>query len=207
MGKSQRDVPALIKARKAFDIGNVHATSHYPHGTTWSTPVGWSRVMWPQHGALYIVFSYGTAIGWIDKWGRAKKTPQTYSNSTSRHQGLLYTLEDDPVLTGTPADWHVPDMLDHERYMQWLKDRADRRTEQARAAQQRRYWTPERIAAKEARERAKEIADLYDIKPGVALRALTQAPDELTEEDAIASLTGTQRTRDASESTGSLTHA
>jgi|SRR6478735_60745 len=208
MGKTLGDVPSLIKARKAFQIGNMKADNFYAAGgSAFSIPTGWANVMWPQRGSLYVVYSYGTAIGWIDQWGRAKKTPETFSNTTSRHQGLLYTLVDDVNIGPLPPEALKIDQEDHERYVRWLQARADRRTEQARAARQRRYWTPERLAAKEARERAKEVADLYGIKPGVALRALTQTPDELTIEDTIASLTGVRVTRDAMESTGPLTHA
>ena len=93
------------------------------------------------------------------------------------------------------------------RIADYHKEVAERRAEQRRYSAQRRYWTPERIAAKEAREQAKEVAALYGVKARVALQAITQAPEEMTVEDAIASLTGVRVTRDATEHSDRVTHA
>jgi hypothetical protein len=197
---SQRDVPALIRARKAFTIGNVSATSHYPDGVP-STPYkGMNRLMWPQPGALYIIYSYTTPIAWIDQWGRAKRTPQRFSTTTSRHQSLCYYLDDDAKVTGRKRDRDRQDKIDEMRYLDYLREREEARIAGRRRTQQRRYWTPERVAAKEARDRAKDVAELYGVKHKEALKAITRAPDEFTLEEALASLTGGRVTRDAKES-------
>lgn len=207
MRYTQRDVPALIAARKAFDIGNMSATTHYPHGIGFTPSKGQNNVMWPVTRALYIVYSYSTPIAWIDQYGRAKRTPQHFSVTTSKHMSRVWSMKDDAKITGKKADRERQDKIDTMRYNDYLQARAEVRAEQQRHAQQRRYWTPERLAAKELREQAREVAKLYGIKVTDATRALTRAPDEFSTEDAIASLTGTRPTRDAEDSPGSLTHA
>jgi hypothetical protein len=193
MSTSQREVPALIKARKPFKAGEMSATRHYHTGGISYTPnKGWNTVMWPTTGALYIIYSFDTPIAWIDAYGRAKRSPQWYSQRTSRHQSLLYTLADDARITGLKADRERQDKIDAMRTADYHAAVAAERGARQRMAQQRRYWTPERIAAKELREQAKEVAALYGLKTADAKRALTQAPDEMSIEDAIASLTGTR---------------
>ena len=206
MGRTLGDIPALIAKREAFTIGNMYARVHAA-GHNGSPYRGWNAVDWPRNGCTYIVYSYQTPIAWIDEFGRAIHTRQHFSNTTSRHIGYTYTLESDPKIRGRKRDRDRLDREADERWRQYLQDKADRRREDAKRARQRRYWTPERLAARQLRDRASEVADLYGIGKREALRMLTQAPEETSIEEVIASLTGTRATRDARNSDESLTHA
>lgn len=44
------------------------------------------------HESIYVVFSYGTPIGWA--YGDVVRVPEDrYSVTSSRHQGMLYALQ------------------------------------------------------------------------------------------------------------------
>lgn len=198
MGRTLSDAPALIAAREPFVIGALSGVSHYPNGLAFPPNKGWNTVVWPRTGVLYIVYSFYTPIAWIDQWGRAKRSPEKFSQRTARHQGLLYTLKDDPKITGRKRDRDMADKIDAERIRDHYDVLVTQRRQQQREAARRRYWTPERLAAKEVRDQARAVAQLYGIKVGEARKALTQAPEEFTMEEAIASLMGERvHTRDA----------
>lgn len=207
-----RDVPTLVAARKAFDAGNVSAVSYYQpdiYGRQrglGDEVRGQNRYVWPKAGALYLVYSYSTPIAWIDEFGIARRSPQNFSVTTSRHQGMLWGFEDDEPLRGTKRDRQWATKLFERGVAAYHQDREALRRERQRDAAKRRYWTPERIAAKEARERAREVAELYGIPVTEARRALTDTQEDLTVEDAVASITrDVYASRD--ESRLRLTHA
>lgn len=97
--RTLRDVGQAIKERRDFTVGNVSAkrfTNGLPEYAT--GPRGWTNpsLPTPEAGARYIVWSYGTPIGWIDRHGVAYVTPENFSVSTSRHVSIVSSaLTDD----------------------------------------------------------------------------------------------------------------
>ena len=151
--RTLNDAAAWIAERKPFDCGNMSARS-YP------APVhihpGWNSMLRPGP-VVYAVFSYSTPIGWIDDLGRAVVPPETHSNSTSRHQGIVRcALKGDPVEGKRVEKARVKrDEEEMDIIERWHERKAEERRARQREANRLRYWTPERIAAKEAREAVK----------------------------------------------------
>lgn len=52
------------------------------------------RIDMEQNGIEYVVISFDTPIAWVTKNGWTYKVSETFTQTTSNHQGLLYMLKE-----------------------------------------------------------------------------------------------------------------
>lgn len=86
-----RDIPDKIAQLESFD-GNSMSGYFFSDGAYGIQPGRGNES--PPNGSIYIVWSYGTPIAWIDQVGRAYRVPHKFSVTTSKHQSILHTLKD-----------------------------------------------------------------------------------------------------------------
>lgn len=104
MKATRKTIPTLIDKREEFsnDSGTLRAIKN-PTAEQVSAFVARDsasqlneyekarlRVDANQNGIAYLVVSYDTPIAWETKKGHVYKVEQTFSQTTSKHQGLLY---------------------------------------------------------------------------------------------------------------------
>ena len=100
MTVNRKTIPGLIEKREAFTnaSGTLRATKNpQPVVRQFSLndeEFSRLRIDQDQSGISYMVYSYDTPIAWETKTGHIYKVQQTFSQTTSKHQGLLYLFHE-----------------------------------------------------------------------------------------------------------------
>jgi hypothetical protein len=93
---SSRQVPELIRDMTPFEThGNFHATEE-PYGpASYGHLRGYDYEVWRKHRQYirYVVWSYWTPIAWWSPAYGWHVVRQTFSVTTSKHQGRLYLID------------------------------------------------------------------------------------------------------------------
>lgn len=89
----RRDIPGKLSRYASFDGSSMHAKFYPPNWRDSHFDAGIGNEA-PPKGSIYVIWSYGTPIAWIDPLGKAYKVRQKFSRTTSCHQGMLYALTD-----------------------------------------------------------------------------------------------------------------
>jgi len=90
-----RNAHEAIAARQEFNAGSMSARGGQPgeqyRGTSGRLPFEWNTTYMQDtaDGLAYIVFSYGTPIGWESSDGTRVIPRVSYSRTTARHQYQL----------------------------------------------------------------------------------------------------------------------
>jgi len=99
MKATRHTIPSLIEKREPFSntSGTVVAVKNpktFPVGQLNEDEKSRLRIDARENGIAYIVFSYGTPIAWETKNGHVYKVQQRFTQTTSKHQGLLYLFHE-----------------------------------------------------------------------------------------------------------------
>lgn len=87
-----RDARQKVRNLESF-TGNSLRGEAFPGGIGYKP--SWGRGSYgPYKDAVYIVWSYGTPVLWVDGRGKVNRTPEKFSVTTSKHMGSLWGLSE-----------------------------------------------------------------------------------------------------------------
>ena len=108
MTVNRKTIPTLIEKREAFSNsgGTVRAMVNPYAGLVSDIADGFTdsqlnesessrlRIDNDTVGIAYLIMSYNTPIAWETRQGHVYKVQQTFTQTTSKHQGLLYRFHE-----------------------------------------------------------------------------------------------------------------
>jgi len=95
MTVNRKTIPGLIEKREAFTnasgtLRGVVQPSAVGYGVLNDDERARLKIDQDTAGIAYVVYSYRTPIAWETKTGHVYKVQQMFTQTTSKHQGLLY---------------------------------------------------------------------------------------------------------------------